>query len=297
MNPKMAADNGVLERESASLTKNRRSGRVRLGVYGTGMDSAGSRGASTIRGGRLSGKNYTDATQTGNSIWTQVSSRIFALAGETEEETKKIGAAERTEESLLTVGTGTEESETVGAGEENPEADGAETEKTDSGRRSEAAKIYEAVKAGKGNPISSMRVAPKVPYGYLAKDGVITYNGVTFVCDERTNSICLGNVDDKNQVITVKLSGGGHLKVNRDNIGDLSKAVGMFSPEDLNLIMRAIAQDAKIQSVKKEIDDMENSIGSAENAISREPVPQDAASEDPTAENATADEAYFKEKQ
>lgn len=275
---------------------------MRLGIYGTGMDSAGSRGASTIRGGRLSGKNYADATATEKSMWSQVSSRILALAGEAEEETKKSGAAEKIADPLLTAGTGTENLETAGAGEESPDAAGMETnvteaEKTDSGRRSEAAKIYEAVKAGKGNPISSMRVAPKVPYGHLAKDGVITYNGVTFVCDERTNSICLGDVEDKSQVITVTLSGGGHLKVNRKNIGELSRAAGMFSPKDLNLIMRAIAQDTKIQSVKKEIDDMENSIGSAENAISGESVSQDTASEDPTAENATADEAYFKEKQ
>lgn len=270
---------------------------MRLGIYGTGMDSAGSRGASTISGGCLSGKNYTVATQTEKSMWSQVSSRILALAGEAEEETKKSGAAEKTADPLLTAGTGTENLETAGAGEESPDAAGTETEKTDSGRRSEAAKIYEAVKAGKGNPISSMRVAPKVPYGHLAKDGVITYNGVTFVCDERTNSICLGDVEDKSQVITVTLSGGGHLKVNRKNIGELSRAAGMFSPEDLNLILRAIAQDTKIQSVKKEIDDMENSIGSAESAISGEPVSQDAASEDPTSENTTADEALFKQKQ
>lgn len=269
---------------------------MRLGVYGTGMDSAGSRGASTIRGGRLSGKNYTDATQTENSIWSQVSSRILALAGEAEEETKKSGAAERTAEPPLTEGTRTENFETAEAGEESSDAAGMEAERTDSERRSEAAKIYEAVKAGKENPISSMRVAPKVPYGHLAKDGVITYNGVTFVCDERTNSICLGNVDDKSQVITVTLSGGGHLKVNRNNIGDLSKAVGMFSPEDLNLIMRAIAQDTKIQSVKKEINDMENSIGSAENAISGEPVSDDTASEESASENVITDEAYYKEK-
>ena len=35
----------------------------------------------------------------------------------------------------------------------------------------------------------------------------------------------------------------------------------MFSPEDLNLIMRAIAEDTKIQSVKKEIEDEEASMG------------------------------------
>lgn len=128
--------------------------------------------------------------------------------------------------------------------------------------RSEAVKIYEAAAAGRENPINCLRQSSKVPYGYLAKDGIIEYNGVIFVCDEKTNSICLGDVSDPKQVISVALSGGGHLKVNRDNIGDLSKAVGMFSPEDLNLILRAIAQDTKIQSMKQELDDMENNIGS-----------------------------------
>ena len=100
-----------------------------------------------------------------------------------------------------------------------------------------------------------------MPYGYLAKDGVITYNGVVFVCDERTNSICLGDMSDSRQVINVTLSGGGHLRVNRANIGDLSKAIGMFSPEDVNLILRAIHQDTKVQSMQKEIEDLENSVG------------------------------------
>ena len=106
-----------------------------------------------------------------------------------------------------------------------------------------------------------MRECAKVPYGHLAKDGVIEYNGVVFVCDERTNSICLGDMTDEKNVLNIPLSGGGHLKVNRNSIGLLSKAAGMFSPEDLNLIMRAIAEDTKIQSVKKEIEDEEASIG------------------------------------
>lgn len=136
---------------------------------------------------------------------------------------------------------------------ESPETDGAE--------RPEASRIYEAVMAGKGNPLYQMRTASNVPYGHLAKDGVIVYNGIVFTCDEQSNSICLGNMEDKSQVITVALSGGGYLKVNRKNIGDLSRAAGMFSPKDLNLIMRAIIQDTKIQSMQKEIDDMKNSIG------------------------------------
>ena len=119
----------------------------------------------------------------------------------------------------------------------------------------------QAAVAGKPNPIGSMRECSKVPYGHLAKDGVIEYNGVVFVCDEKTNSICLGDMTDEKNVLNIPLSGGGHLKVNRNSIGLLSKAAGMFSPEDLNLIMRAIAEDTKIQSVKKEIEDEEASIG------------------------------------
>lgn len=127
--------------------------------------------------------------------------------------------------------------------------------------RSEAEKIYHTVKTGGKNPAENIRQASKVPYGYLAKDGVITYNGVTFVCDEKTNSICLGDMTDKKKVLNIPLSGGGHLKVNRDNLGDLAKAIGMFSPEDVNRIMRAIHQDTKIQSMQQEMEDMENSVG------------------------------------
>lgn len=127
--------------------------------------------------------------------------------------------------------------------------------------RSEAAKVYEAAIKGSKSPISSIRTAPKVPYGYLAKDGVIAYNGVVFVCDEETNSICLGDMTNKKQVINIPLSGGGHLKVNRANLGQLSKAIGMFSPEDVNLILRAIHLDTKLQSVQNEVEDLEAGVG------------------------------------
>ncbi|MCM1263941.1 MAG: hypothetical protein NC313_14615 [Butyrivibrio sp.] len=102
-----------------------------------------------------------------------------------------------------------------------------------------------------------------VPYGHLAKDGVIEYNGVIFVCDAKNNAIHLGDTSNPKDCIRVSLSKGGCLIFNRDNIGDLSKAIGMFSPEDVNLIMRAIAQDAKIQQMEKEIDDMTSGIGEA----------------------------------
>lgn len=101
----------------------------------------------------------------------------------------------------------------------------------------------------------------RVPYEYLAKDGVISYNGVIFVCDEEKNAICLGDMSDKKNVLTIPLSGGGSLMVNRDNLGDLSAAISMFSPEDVNRIMRAIADDKKAQEAQAELEEDTNSIG------------------------------------
>ena len=123
--------------------------------------------------------------------------------------------------------------------------------------KAEAKRIYEAVSTEKKPTLEISYKNADVPYGELAQDGVIQYNGVIFVCDEKTNSICLGDMSDKSKVLNIPLSGGGCLKVNRDNIGDLSACVGMFSPEDLNLIMRAIAQDTKAQEMLLEKEDME----------------------------------------
>lgn len=137
----------------------------------------------------------------------------------------------------------------------------AETEEDVPRDRSEAAKVYEMACKGGKNPLSAIRTVPKVPYGHMAKDGFISYNGVTFICDEETNSICLGDMTDKKRVINIPLSGGGHLKVNRANIGQLPKAIGMFSPEDVNLILRAIHLDTKLQSVQNEVEDLETDVG------------------------------------
>ena len=35
----------------------------------------------------------------------------------------------------------------------------------------------------------------------------------------------------------------------------MSKAIGMFSPEDVNRIMRAIAQDAKLKQIQMQMED------------------------------------------
>lgn len=205
---------------------------MRIGIETAGMDSitkkaVGKRGTARGVNSRLAGRSYAQAMEDGNTAWRTNSSRLQQMDG-------KDGKEQNSE------------SEDAGTGREV---------------RSEAEKIYQAATAGKENPLKQLRQTPKVPYEHLAVDGVITYNGVCFVCDEESNSICLGDMTDKKNVLTIALSGGGHLKVHRDNLGDLSRAVGMFSPEDLNLIMRAIAQDTKIQSMKKEIEDTEASVG------------------------------------
>lgn len=109
-----------------------------------------------------------------------------------------------------------------------------------------------------------------VPYSYLAKDGIIDYKGVIFVCDTKNKSLCLGDTSNPKNCITIGLSGGGSLVVNRDNLGDLAKAIGMFSPEDVNLILRAIAEDAKIQQMKQQIDDETSGLDIAENTGEQE---------------------------
>lgn len=98
----------------------------------------------------------------------------------------------------------------------------------------------------------------KVPYGEMAEDGVIEYKGVVFVCDYDHNRLTLGDTSNEKNCINIPLSGGGSLLVNRNNLDALSKAIGMFCPEDVNRILRALAQDKKIREMEKELDDMEN---------------------------------------
>ena len=108
-----------------------------------------------------------------------------------------------------------------------------------------------------------------VPYGYLANNGVIEYNGVIFVCDELHNAICLGDMSDESEVLSIPLSEGGCLKVNRDNLDDLAKAISMFSPEDIRRIMEAIATDAKCQQMQQEMDETLNSISGSTTIVSK----------------------------
>lgn len=106
-----------------------------------------------------------------------------------------------------------------------------------------------------------MKERPKVPYANMVKDGKIEYNGVTFIADERTNSLNLGDCSCRQDYITISLEGGGVLNVNRDNYGDLSKCMDMFSPEDRERILRAIQQDIHLSRKRHEIEEMEDEIG------------------------------------
>lgn len=98
------------------------------------------------------------------------------------------------------------------------------------------------------------------PYGSLAEGGIIEYNGVIFVGDAKTNTISLGDVSNPNKVLNISLPSGGNLKVNVDNLGDLSNAAGMFSPEDLNAILRAIEQYKHCTKKLGEIDEMKDEL-------------------------------------
>lgn len=119
------------------------------------------------------------------------------------------------------------------------------------------------IKAERGNyPSAVPKKGENGPYGYLAdENGVIEYNGVIFTVDKEKNWLCLGDMSNMDDVIRIPLSEGGCLMVNRNSIGALGHAIGMFSPADINLILRALKLDAKIQEMKKEIDEMEDGIG------------------------------------
>ena len=98
----------------------------------------------------------------------------------------------------------------------------------------------------------------KCPYSFLAKDGIINYNGVIFNCDYEQNAITLGNMYEKEKVLKIYLPSGGALHVNLDNINQLSKAAGMFTPEDLNAILRALHEYNHCTRKRHEIEEEES---------------------------------------
>lgn len=99
---------------------------------------------------------------------------------------------------------------------------------------------------------------PDCPYGNLAQNGVIEYNGVVFQCDPLTNSICLGDMSRPKDVLNVNLPSGGHLKLNVHNFEDIARAADMFSPADLEAIMQAITLYNHCAKKLNEIEEEEN---------------------------------------
>lgn len=141
----------------------------------------------------------------------------------------------------------------------------SDTEKTalaNAGDAEDEEEVEEVKAPARGRDFKRLLEGKKAPYSYLADDnGMIDYKGVTFFCDYEKNQITLGDMSDKNNVITVPLSGGGFLKVHRNSIDDLVKAIDMFSPQDMTRILQAIAQDKKVREMQQEIDEMVNGIG------------------------------------
>ncbi len=99
------------------------------------------------------------------------------------------------------------------------------------------------------------------PYSeYADGAGTIIYNGVVFQCDSEKNRLCLGDVTNLKNCLTIHLKSGS-LVVNKNNLSQLSDAIGMFSPEDANIIMRALAEYQKVKDKLNEIEDDKMGIG------------------------------------
>lgn len=94
------------------------------------------------------------------------------------------------------------------------------------------------------------------------KTGMATYNGVPIAFDFQNGIMTVGDMSAGNDIINVgKLSNGYAFSFNRDNIGDISKILDLFSPEDINKIMAAITTDNIAKSMEQEIEDEKAKIG------------------------------------
>lgn len=103
------------------------------------------------------------------------------------------------------------------------------------------------------------------PYGFLTengKEGMICYNGVMFKtsASEQTITLISSHECNEKNSLSIPLPSGGVLKVCRDDIGSLARAMGMFSPEDKGAIMRAIAADGKLQKDQMELEEEQSGI-------------------------------------
>ena len=94
------------------------------------------------------------------------------------------------------------------------------------------------------------------------KTGMATYNGVPIAFDFQNGIMTVGDMSAGNDIINVgKLPNGYAFSFNRDNIGDISKILDLFSPEDINKIMEVITTDNIAKSMEQEIEDEKAKIG------------------------------------
>ncbi|WP_310602737.1 hypothetical protein [Anaerosporobacter sp.] len=106
-----------------------------------------------------------------------------------------------------------------------------------------------------------INISNQSPYGAMADNsGNITYNGVTYQYSSSDNTLCLGDMRYKEDVLDIPLSGGDTLRVNRNNMDQLARSIGMFTPADQKRIMEAIYTDAKCRSKEAEIEENENKV-------------------------------------
>lgn len=141
-----------------------------------------------------------------------------------------------------------------------------ETAALESERRQGTGRTVEEKKEFQDRLMKQMKGEKHAPYDYLATDGCINYNGVAFFCDTEKNQLCLGDVSDPHKCLMVSLENGGTLMVNQDRIGDLGRAITMFTPEDQKRIMYAVSMYKKAKELEQEIEDDTSGIGDSAEA-------------------------------
>lgn len=99
-----------------------------------------------------------------------------------------------------------------------------------------------------------------VYFSLADESGKIVYNGVTFFCDKKTNTLTLGDCRLPENCLRIPLEKGGSLLVNRNNLEDLLKAITMFSPEDQRRILEAIQKEKMVDSTLNELEIQKNDI-------------------------------------
>lgn len=114
-----------------------------------------------------------------------------------------------------------------------------------------------------------------------AKDGMVEYNGIVYVCNENTGALELGDCSNPDKCLRVSLSGGGSLMVNPDNFKELSKSIGMFTPEDQMRIIAALEMFKMANKKMEELEEEEKKDPTDEEDTSKvEDVPEDYTSLD-----------------